>query len=134
MNKQQKITEAEYNEALAVFSDRSKYLSLSDEQTVMVDAFVDAGQIKQETGEWPTLLQVEEKWLREKSERERKRLASWQPLYRFNEKDLAEYEALLAREEAGPFMDFMSVVAQLRQSTGNFPTVGEVRAHCETAV
>jgi hypothetical protein len=131
MSKEQRITEAEYNEAWAVFSDRNKYLSLSDEQTVMVDAFVDAGKIKQETDEWPTLADVYEKWGREKAERERKRLRSWQTNYRFTEKDLAEYEALLAREESGPFMVFMSVAAQLKQSTGTFPTVGEVRAHCE---
>jgi hypothetical protein len=127
----QRITEAEYNEAWAVFSDRNKYLSLSDEQTVMVDVFVDAGQIKHETGEWPTLAEVYEKWAREKAERERKRLASWQTNYRFTAKDLAEYEALLAREESGPFIIFMSVAAQLKQSTGTFPTVGEVRAYCD---
>jgi hypothetical protein len=65
------------------------------------------------------------------AERERARLASWQPNYRFNQKDLVEYEALLAREEFGPFMDFMSVVAHLKESTGTFPTVGEVRANCD---
>jgi hypothetical protein len=131
MSREQRITEAEYNEAWAVFSDRNKYLSLSDEQTVMVDGFVDAGQIKQVTGDWPTLAEVYEKWGREKAERERKRLASWQAHYKFTAKDFAEYQALLAREESGPFMTFMSVAAHLKQSTGNFPTVGEVRAHCD---
>src|SRR6266403_1349295 len=101
----QRITEAECNEALAVYSDREKYLSLSHEHTVMGDALVDAGKIKQETGEWPTLAQVEEKWMQEAAERERKRLASWQAHYRFTQKDFAEHEALLAREESGPFMD-----------------------------
>jgi hypothetical protein len=131
MSNEQRIKEAEYNEAWAVFSDRNKYLSLSDEQTVMVDAFVDAGQIKQETGEWPTLADIYGKWAREKAERERKRLASWQTNYRFTEKDLAEYGALQASEESGPSMIFMSVAAQLKQSTGIFPTVGEVRAYCD---
>jgi hypothetical protein len=68
------------------------------------------------------------------AERERRRLASWQAHYRFNEKDLAEYEALLAREEFGPFADFVRVVVQMKKATGDFPTVQEVRAHCETAV
>jgi len=131
MSKEQRITEAEHHEAWAVFSDRNKYRSLSDEQTVMVDAFVDAGKIKQETGEWPTLAEVYDKWGREKAERERKRLRSWQTNYRFTEKDFVEYEALLAREQSGPLMAFMSVVAHLKESTGNFPTVGEVRAYCD---
>jgi len=80
----------------------------------------------------PTMLEL--KNYGQAAERERRRLASWQAQYRFTQKDFTEYQALLVREEFGPFMDFMSVAAQLRQSTGNFPTVGEVRAHCETAV
>jgi hypothetical protein len=89
MSKDKRITEAECNEAWAVFSDRNKYLSLSDEQTVMVDAFVDAGQIKQETGEWPTLAQVEEKWIRESEERARKRDAMIQECAEHNAKQAA---------------------------------------------
>jgi hypothetical protein len=132
MSKEQRIKEAESNEAWAVFSDRNKYLSLSDEQIVMVDAFVDAGQIKQETGEWPTLAEVYEKWGREKAERERKRVASWQDTGMTTEYDFTCYaERLVAGDDEGPFMTFMSVAAHLKQSTGNFPTVGEVRAHCE---
>jgi hypothetical protein len=131
MSNEQRITEAESQQAWLIFSDRKKYLSLSDEQTVMVDAFVDAGQIKHETGEWPTLAQVERKWMQEAAERERKRLASWQPNYRFTQKDLAEYQEFLALEKSGPFMTFMEVVAHLKESTGTFPTVGEVRAHRE---
>jgi hypothetical protein len=131
MSNDQRITEAESIQAWMIFSDRNKYLSLSDEQTVMVDAFVEAGQIKQETGMWPTVAEVHEKWGRERAERERKRLASWQPNYRFTEKDLAEYRALLAREECGPMVTFMGVVAHLKESAGAFPTVSEVRAHFE---
>ena len=131
MNKAYRVTEKDCEEAWRIFADRDKYFSLSKEEEILVDAFIDAGQIKQETGEWPTLSQVEEKWLREKAERERKRLASWQPLYQFNERDLAEYEALLAREEFGPFADFVRVVVQMKKATGDFPTVQEVRAHCD---
>jgi len=73
MNKEQRITEAESNEAWKIFADREKYFALSDEQTVMVDAFVEAGQMKHASGEWPTLGEVHEKWNREAQEREAKR-------------------------------------------------------------
>jgi hypothetical protein len=131
MNKEQRITEAESNEAWSIFADREKYLSLSKDEEVLVDAYVEARQIKQASGEFPTLAEVIEKWSREKAEQERTRLRSWQAHYRFNAKDIVEYEALLAREESGPFMTFMSVVAHLKVSTGNFPTVGEVRSYCD---
>ncbi len=80
----------------------------------------------------PTMLEL--KNYGEGAERERRRLASWQAHYRFTQKDLAEYRALLAREEFGPFIDFMGVVAQIKQSTGTFPNVAEVRAHLEKAI
>jgi hypothetical protein len=79
----------------------------------------------------PTMGELRRWWHSEAEEHERRRLASWQPNYRFNEKDLVEYEALLARKDTGPFMNFMSVVAHLKQSTGNFPTVSEIRAEQE---
>jgi len=131
IDKQHRVTEKEHQESLAVFSDRKKYLSLDKDEEILVDACITAGEMKQTTGEWPTLAQVEEKWLREKAERERRRLASWQAHYRFTQKDFTEYEALLAREEFGPFMDFMSVAVQMKKATGDFPTVQEVRARCD---
>ena len=134
MNKAYRVTAKDCEEAWRIFSSREKYLSLSKEEEILVDAFIAAGEMKQETGEWPTLLQVEEKWLKEKAERERKRLNSWQANYRFTAKDLAEYEALLAREESGPFVDFVLVVLQMKKETGDYPTVAEVRTRCETAV
>jgi hypothetical protein len=71
--KQHKVTEIECREAWSIFADRAKYLSLSDEQTVMVDACVEAGQMFRETGAWPTLEEVEQKWMQEAAERARKR-------------------------------------------------------------
>jgi hypothetical protein len=79
----------------------------------------------------PTMGELRLHWQSEREEQERRRLASWRPDYRFTAKDLSEYEMLLAREESGPFMNFMSVVAHLKQSTGNFPTVAEVRVYCD---
>jgi hypothetical protein len=64
------------------------------------------------------------------AERERARLASWQPSYTFTQQDLAEHQEMIAREEFGPHADFMAAVAHLKESTGNFPTVLEVRTHC----
>jgi|SRR2546421_3496972 len=80
----------------------------------------------------PTMLEL--KNYGQAAERERQRLRSWLANYRFNDKDLAEYEALLAREEFGPFADFVRVVVQMKKATGDSPTVQEVRAHLETAV
>ena len=73
MNKQHKVTAKESQEAWAIFADRAKYLSLSDEQTVMVDACVEAAKMFHETGAWPTLEEVEQKWMQEAAERARKR-------------------------------------------------------------
>lgn len=73
MNKNQRITEAENHEAWLIFSDRRKYFSLSDEQTAMVDAFIEAGHMKHDSGVWPTLQQVEDRWMTEAEERARKR-------------------------------------------------------------
>ena len=70
-----RVTQKECEEAWLIFSDRKKYLSLSSEEECLVDAFIAAGEIKQETGEWPTIAQVEEKWVRESEERARKRNA-----------------------------------------------------------
>jgi hypothetical protein len=131
MSNEQRITEAESKQAWLIFSDRAKYLSLSDEQTVMVDAYIAAGETFQDAGEWPTLSEVYAKWTQEKEERERRRLASWLPNYRFTENNLAEHQELLAREQSGPLVTFLGIVAHLKQSTGNFPTVAEVRAHCD---
>jgi hypothetical protein len=89
MSSDQRITETECNEAWAVFSDREKYLSLSDEQTCMVEAFITAGQIFQETGAWPTLQDVEDKWQKEAAERAQKRDAM-----------IAECAALRAKQKA----------------------------------
>jgi hypothetical protein len=125
-----RITEADNHQAWTVFGDRQKYLALSREEECVIDAFVDAGEIKQATGEWPTLGEIYAKWTQAKAEREHRRLASWLPNYRFSKKDLADYEEFLALEKSGPFMTFMGVVAHLKESTGTFPTVGEVRTHC----
>ena len=73
MNKEHRTTEAECAEAWRLFADREKYLSLGDEEMVMVDAFVDAGQIFHETGAWPTLQEVEDRWMQEAAERAKKR-------------------------------------------------------------
>ena len=128
MSKEQRITEAEHHEAWAVFSDRSRYLSLSDEQTGMVDAFVDAGQIKQETGEWPTLQDVYDRWSREAEEYDRRWIRSYHGPHRLTEKDLAEYEALLlAGEKTDTRLTYMRAAIELKQSTGNCPTIDEVR-------
>ena len=78
MNTAYRVTEKDCNEAWTVFANRDKYLSLSKDEQNLVDAFVDAGQIKQETGEWPTLSEVYEKWAREAEDRERKRNAMLQ--------------------------------------------------------
>jgi hypothetical protein len=73
IDKKHRVTQKECEEAWAIFADREKYLSLSDEEECLVDAYIAAGQIKQETGEWPTLQEVEDKWVRESEERARKR-------------------------------------------------------------
>jgi hypothetical protein len=73
MNMNQRITENENREAWLIFSDRKKFLALSDEQSAMVEAYITAGQIKKDTGEWPTLQQVEDRWMQEADERARKR-------------------------------------------------------------
>jgi|HubBroStandDraft_3_1064219.scaffolds.fasta_scaffold450327_2 hypothetical protein len=73
MDKTQRVSPKDCEEAWSIFANREKYLSLSDEEMVMVDAFIAAGEIKESTGEWPTLFQVEHRWMQEKEERERKR-------------------------------------------------------------
>jgi hypothetical protein len=73
MNKQHKVTQKECEEAWSIFADKGKYLSLSDDETCMVEAFITAGHIKNETSEWPTLQQVEDRWMQEAEERARKR-------------------------------------------------------------
>jgi hypothetical protein len=73
MNKEHRTTEAECTEAWRLFADREKYLSLSDAETIMVDAFVEAGQMFHDSGAWPTLAEVEQKWMQEAAERARKR-------------------------------------------------------------
>jgi hypothetical protein len=73
VNKQHTVTQKECEEAWSIFADREKYLSLSDAEMVMVDAFTAAGEIFQDTGCWPTLAEVEEKWMQEAAERAKKR-------------------------------------------------------------
>jgi hypothetical protein len=76
----------------------------------------------------PTMLEL--KNYNAGAQRERARLASWKATYVFNQKDLAEYQAMIAREEFGPMMVFMAAMATIRETTGNFPSVAEVRAYC----
>ena len=73
IDKEHRVTPKECEEAWSIFADREKYLSLSDEEECLVDAYIAAGQMKQETGEWPTLAQVEERWMQKAAERARKR-------------------------------------------------------------
>jgi len=70
-----RITEKQCQEAWSIFADREKYFSLSKDEECLVDAYITAGEMKDKTGEWPTLLQVEEKWTAESEERARKRNA-----------------------------------------------------------
>src|SRR6266850_8573994 len=128
MSKEPRITEADCNEAWAVFSDPNKYQSLNEEQTIMVDAFMDAGQTKKESGEWPTLAEVYENWRRETEEYYRKWIRSYHGPHRLTEKDFVEYEAkLLAAEETDTRLTYMRAAIELKQATGTCPTIDEVR-------
>jgi hypothetical protein len=73
MNKAYRVTQRDCDEAWRLFSDREKYLALSKEEEILVDAFIAAGEMFQETGCWPTLGEVEQKWMKESEERARKR-------------------------------------------------------------
>jgi hypothetical protein len=66
-----RITEADNHEAWAIFADKDKDLALSDEQRTIVDAFIKAGHMKHDSGQWPTLGEVYEKWRSEAEEQER---------------------------------------------------------------
>lgn len=68
-----RVTEKENYEAWEIFADREKYFSLSDEQELLVDAFIAAGEMKHVSGEWPTLQEVADKWQREAESRAAKR-------------------------------------------------------------
>jgi hypothetical protein len=76
IDKTQRVSPKECEEAWLIFSDRDKYLALSDEEQSLVDAFIEAGHMKDKSGVWPTLGEVYEKWRSEAEERERKRLSS----------------------------------------------------------
>ena len=70
-----RVTEKQCQEAWSIFADREKYFSLSKDEEILVDAYVEAGQMKQVSGEWPTLQEVQDKWIAESEERARKRNA-----------------------------------------------------------
>jgi hypothetical protein len=75
MDKTQRVSPKDCEEAWLIFACRDKYFSLSHEEEVLVDAYIAAGEMFQDTGTWPTLQGVEDRWMQEADERARKRAA-----------------------------------------------------------
>jgi hypothetical protein len=120
-----RISEAESGEALRMWLDEKGYNSLSDEDRNTVDVLMDAEKI----GRWPvTVSEVHAEWERERQERERKRIASWQDEGRMSDYDFSEYAQQVADGLDGPFVTFMRVADKLRKAGKTQLTVGDVRA------
>ena len=123
-----RITESDNHEAWTLFADRDKYFAVSDEERTLVAAFMEAGHMKRDSGQWPTLGEVYEKWQREAEVYDRRWIRSYHGPHRLTEKDIVEYETkLLAGEGTATRLTYMRIAVQLKQSTGNLPTIDEVR-------
>jgi hypothetical protein len=71
-----RVTEKDCHEAWLIVADREKYIALAEEheeQANLVSAFIEAGQMKHSSGQWPTLGEVYEKWRSEEEKQERLR-------------------------------------------------------------
>ncbi len=63
-----RITAKDCHEAWLIFADREKYIALSEEheeQANLVDVFIEAGHMKDKSGVWPTLGEVQERMTQE---------------------------------------------------------------------
>jgi hypothetical protein len=109
--------------------DEKGYNSLSDEDRNTVDVLMDAEKI----GRWPvTVAEVHAEWERERQERERKRIASWQSEGRITDFDFSEYALQVADGLDGPFVTFMRMADKLRKAGKTQLTVGDARATLRT--
>jgi hypothetical protein len=97
--------------------------TLTEQERYLQGLLLDAEQMHGKTGVYPTVQDVHDQWQQENHERERRRIASWQDGYTFTQHDFDT----LAEEESGPMFDFVSTAKNLKNSTGAFPTIGDVR-------
>lgn len=82
-----------------------------------------ADDMHRQTGVWPRVSEVIEHAQCERYEQQQQRLDSWHAAYAMTEKDFTT----LATDDSGPMFDFVQVAKKLKASTGQYPSVKEVR-------
>jgi hypothetical protein len=96
---------------------------LTEQEQYLADLLVDAHHIYTQTGKRPTVADVHAHWVKEAQERDLRRIFSWRGNLEFTEKYFTQF----ATEEPGPLFDFLNAAKTLKEKTGQYPTVGEVR-------
>jgi hypothetical protein len=91
-----------------------------------------ANVMQRESGVYPTVQEVHERWDSDRKEAERKRIASWRSEGRITDFDFSEYAQQVADGLDGPFVIFMRVADELRQAGRIQLTVGDVRTAMRT--
>jgi hypothetical protein len=97
---------------------------VTEDEMYLADLLVDAPYIYQKTGKRPTVAEVHAHWKQEAHEREQKRINSWRDAYQLTAKDFTT----LADSDSGPMFIFVEAAESLKTSTGQYPTIAEVRA------
>jgi hypothetical protein len=116
-----RISEAESTEATKIWLNEQQYRAMSEEEREMIDVLMDADKL----GRWPvTVSEVHDHWKQENHESERRRIASWRSDYVFTERDFTA----LAEEDSGPMFEFVNTAKHLKDKSGLYPAVAQVRA------
>ena len=128
MNNNYRITKEDIERGWKLFAKEfADGQTLTQQEVYSQQLLLDAVQMQRETGVYPTVQEVHDRWDSDRQDAERKRIASWRSEGRITDFDFSEYAQQVADGLDGPFVTFMRVADELRQAGNKQLTVGDVR-------